>query len=81
MREHVLDRFAMLLSVDEPLTLEQRVEGVTVAAQWQDDWRAVAAEAASDEEDLALSVVRLPPPVAVAIPCHAMPCHARELAD
>lgn len=34
-------------------------EGVTVAARWQDDWRAVAADAESDEEDLAISVAGL----------------------
>ena len=56
-REHVLDRFAMVLSADEPLTPAQRVEGAAIAARWQDDWRAVAEECEDEEEEYALAVV------------------------
>ena len=56
-REHLLDRFAMVVSADAPLDREQRVEGVAIAARWQDDWRAVAKECEDEEDDAALEVV------------------------
>ena len=56
-REPLLDRFAMVVSADAPLDREQRVEGVAIAARWQDDWRAVAKECEDEEDDAALEVV------------------------
>jgi magnesium chelatase subunit D len=34
-REHVLDRFAMIISADETFSVRQRVEGTIVASRWQ----------------------------------------------
>ena len=56
LRPTVVDRFALCVSADEPLSIQQRVEGATRAAAWQDDWRAVAVDARDDEGDLALAV-------------------------
>ena len=56
LRPTVVDRFALCVSADEPLSIQQRVEGATRAAAWQDDWRAVAADARDDEGDLTLAV-------------------------
>ncbi|EEH57199.1 uncharacterized protein MICPUCDRAFT_17386, partial [Micromonas pusilla CCMP1545] len=53
-REHVLDRFAMIISADETFSVRQRVEGTIVASRWQA--RSFYAPAAEDEEDLRLSV-------------------------
>ena len=56
LRPTVVDRFALCVSADEPLSIQQRIEGATRAAAWQDDWRAVAVDARDDEGDLALAV-------------------------
>ena len=56
LRPTVVDRFALRVSANEPLSIQQRVEGATRAAAWQDDWRAVAVDARDDEGDLALAV-------------------------
>ena len=56
LRPTVVDRFALCVSADEPLSIQQRVEGATRAAAWQDDWRAVAVGARDDEGDLTLAV-------------------------
>ena len=56
LRPTVVDRFALCVSADEPLSIQQRVEGATRAAAWQDDWRAVAVDARDDEGDLTLAV-------------------------